>query len=339
MTAFEMLPQTIRARELYGDFWFNSEPVPVAALRGQVILIHIWDYTSLGCLRTLPYVKEWQRKYREYGLVVVGVHTPRFAFGKNPEHVQRAIKQWDIQYPVVMDNEAVIASHYSCTHWPTMVLIDKDGFIRLQNAGEGNYTGVEHGLQTLLYHAGVGEELPLIMEPVREADRQGAVLYRGTPELFAGYARGSIGNVEGYGPESIVPYEDPGIYLNGRFYVDGSWRNEKECLRFEGTCGHIILEYEALEISAVMKPEGDASARATLTQDGRPLEAGMCGEDVHILPQGESMVCVDTPRMYALVHNREHGRHLLRIGVDAPGLSIYAFSFAAGTIPELVSNG
>jgi peroxiredoxin len=338
MTAIEFLPQTVRARELYGDFWFNSEPVPVAAMRGQVILIHFWDYTSVACVRNLPYLREWERRYREYGLVVVGVHTPRFNFGKNPEYVQNAVRRYGISYPVVMDNEATIASQYGSMQWPTMMLIDKDGFIRYQNAGEGNYAGTEHALQTLLYHAGVGEELPTIMEPVREGDRQGAVLYRTSPDLYAGYARGSIGNVEGYSPESIIEYEDPGIYLNGRFYVDGPWLNAKECIQFNGTEGHIILDYEALEISVVMKSEGNVPVRATVIQDGRPLEAGVCGEDVRLLPGGQSVVTVDAPRMYALVRNTEHGRHLLRLGIDSPGLSLYAFAFAGGAIPELISS-
>ncbi len=338
MSVSEILPQTIPARELYGDFWFNSEPVTVAALRGQVILVFFWDYTSLGSVRALPYVKEWERKYRSFGLVVVGVHTPRFTFGKDPENVRRAIERYGIPFPVVVDNEAMIASHYGSMQWPTSMVIDKDGFIRYQNAGTGNYTGTEHAIQTLLYHAGVGEELPMLMDPVRDSDRQGVVLYRASPEIYTGYARGSIGNIEGYSPESVVPYADPGIYMNGRFYLEGSWLNGKECVRLEGKCGQVMLEYEALDISAVMKPEGTTPAQATVLQDGKPLVSVECGEDVQLLPDGRSVVTVDSPRVYAIVRNREHGHHLLRIGIDTPGLSVYDFAFSAGPIPELVSN-
>jgi len=334
----EVLPQTIRAHELYGDFWFNSEPVPIAALRGQVILIEFWDYTCTGSIRTLPYIKEWRRKYEQYGLVVVGVHTPKFPFGKDPENIQKAIRRLQISYPVVMDNEALVATRYGATRWPCIVLIDKDGFIRYQHLGEGNYVATEHALQTLLYHAGVGEELPLMMEPVRDADRAGVVLYRVTPELYAGYLRGSIGNVEGYSPESVVNYDDPGLYLTGRFYVDGPWMNAKECISLEGKEGHIVLDYEASEVNAVLKPEGSSKLEATLTQDEKPLPAASCGADVSVRKDGRSVLSVREPRMYNLVRNREHGRHVLRISVSSRGLSLYDFTFVAGAIPELISN-
>jgi len=338
MTIKDILPQTVRAHELYGDFWFNSEPVPIAALRGQVILVEFWDYSCTGSIRTLPYIKEWGRKYASYGLVVVGVHTPKFPFGKDPENVQRAIRRLGIAFPVVMDNEATLATRYGATRWPTIMLIDKDGFIRYQSAGEGNYVATEHALQTLLYHAGVGEELPLIMDPVRDADRSGAVLYRSTPELYAGYLRGSIGNVEGYSPESVVNYDDPGLYLTGRFYVDGPWMNAKDCVRLEGREGHIVVDYEALEVNAVLKPEGNAKVEATITQDEKPLPAALCGEDVEMHKDGRSVLSIQEPRMYSLVKNREHGRHVLRIGVSTPGLSLYDFTFVSSAIPELIPN-
>ncbi len=338
MTGRDILPQTNRAYELYGDFWFNSEPVPIAAMRGRVVLIHFWDYTSIGSLRTLPYVKEWQRKYEHYGLVTVGVHTPQFGFGKDPENVERAIRRLGIHYPVVMDNEALLASRYGSQRWPTTFLIDKDGFVRYQASGEGNYAGTEHALQTLLYHAGVGEELPVLMEPVRDADRHGAVFFRGTPDLLTGYARGSIGNIEGYHPESLVGYEDPGVYLHGRFYLDGPWMNSKESIRFDGTDGHVVIEYEAQEVAAVLEPGTGGPVRASITQDGRPLDAVSRGDDVRGLADGTSSLTIDEPRLYSLVRNREHGGHVVRLDVRTRGLSIYAFGFVAGIIPELISN-
>jgi thiol-disulfide isomerase/thioredoxin len=337
----EIQPQTIRARELYGDYWFNSDPVPVSALRGSVILVHFWDYTCAASIRSLPYVKEWQKKYLPYGLTVVGVHTPRFPFGRNPEEVQKAINKFGIRYPVVMDNVALIAANYDSRGWPTFFLIDKNGFIRFRKEGEGNYTATERVIQTLLYDAGVGEELPLFMDAVRESDRMGAVCYRVTPEIQAGYLRGSIGNVEGYIPESVVSYADPGIYLDGRFYAAGDWMNGKDSLRLDevpGHEGHIILDYQGLEVGTVLKQEGKERVEVDIRQDDRFLTTENRGEDVRLGKDGRTFVEVTEPRLYNIIRNREYGEHVLKLSSGSNALAVYSFTFLTAVIPELVSN-
>lgn len=337
----ELQPQTIRARELYGDYWFNSEPVPVSALHGSVILIHFWDYTCASCVRSLPYIKEWQTKYREYGLTVVGVHTPRFPFGQDPERVESAIRRFGIRYPVVMDNVAMIASHYDSRAWPTIFLVDKNGFIRFKKEGEGSYAATEHAIQTLLYDAGVGEELPLPMEAIRDIDKTGAVCYRATPELHAGYLRGSIGNVEGYSPESVVRYADPGIYLDGRFYVAGDWMNGRDSLRLEeagGREGHIILGYQAVEVGGVLRRDGTGRLEVEVRQDDHFLTAETRGEDVRLASNGRSYLLVSEPRLYNIVRNKEYGEHVLRLTARSNAFSVYSFAFLTAVIPELVSN-
>ena len=341
MTSKDIRPQTLRARELYGDFWFNSDPVPISALRGQVILIQFWDYTCDHCQRTLPYIKEWHRKYEKFGLVVVGVHTPKFPFGKNPEQVQKAIRRLGITYPVVTDNEYLIATNYGNRSWPALYLIDRAGFIRYENVNEGNYGQTEHAIQTLLYDAGVGEELPLVMEPLREEDRQGAVCYRETPELFAGYLRGSIGNVEGYSPESVVEYKDPRLYLYGRFYADGNWMNDKNCLRLAESHelpGQIFLHYKALEVNGVFTPAAGSQCDVTVCQDDQYLTRENKGEDVRLSPEGRSYLRVDEPKMYRLVRNKEFNEHTLKLATTSEGFALYSFTFLSCVIPELISN-
>jgi thiol-disulfide isomerase/thioredoxin len=341
MTMRDILPQTDRARELLGDFWFNSDPVPLAALRGQVILLEFWDCTSAACVRTFPYVIEWRRRYKNSGLVVVGVHTPRFSFGKHPEHVQGAIARLGIDFPVVMDNESLIASNYGCRSIPELVFIDKDGFIRYRSAGEGNYGAIEHSLQALLYNAGVSEELPMVMEPLRNADSAGAVCYRATPELHAGYLRGSLGNVEGYSPESVVGYNDPGIYLDGRFYADGEWMNGRDFFRLErsnGKEGHIIVPYQGLDVDSVLAPEGAKQVEITVRQDDGYLSAANRGDDVRIDAKGRSFIVVDEPRLYNLVRNREYGEHVLKLGGGNKRFSLYTVSFSTAVIAEVISN-
>jgi hypothetical protein len=341
MNMRDILPQTTRARELYGDFWFNSEPIPVTALRGQVILLMFWDYASASCLRALPYVFEWRRRYEPVGFVTVGVHTPRFPFEKKIEEVQRAIARYGIGFPVVTDNEALIAANYECRTSPELILVDKDGFVRYRNAGEGGYAGFEHALQALLYNAGATGELPMVMDPVRETDRSGVVCYRATPEVFAGYLRGTIGNVEGYTPESVVSYTDPGMYLDGRFYAGGDWMNDRDCIRMaeSGTRdGHLIICYQGLSADAVLVPEGPKKVEITVRQDNEFITPDARGADLQIDAGGRSYLVVEEPRLYSVVRNREYGEHALRLSCDAGRFAAYAFSFTTAVIPELISK-
>lgn len=337
MTVTEIQPQTVRAHEVFGDFWFNSEPVLISALRGRVVLVEFWDFTCVGSLRTLPYVKEWHRKYHDYGLVVIGVHTPKFPFAKDPELVQKAVERLGIRYPVVMDNEGIIAARYDQRTWPSIVLIDKHGYIRYQNTGDGNYTTTERVLQALLYDTLAGENLPTLMEPLREEDRAGAVLYRSTPELFAGYVRGSIGNIEGYSPESVVTYADPEFYLDDRIYAAGAWLNDRNCLlHCDRSPASLVVSYHATEVDAVLRMESEGEV--VITQDDRYLSAENKGDDIRIAPDGKSTVAVSGPRAYQLVRNRQFGEHVLRLSTTGDGFALYSFMFVSSVIPELVSN-
>jgi len=339
MTVTEIQPQTVRAHELFGDFWFNSEPMLVSAMRGRVILVEFWDYTCINCLHALPYIKEWSKKYEEYGLVVIGVHIPKFPFGKNPEVVQKAIERYGITYPVVTDNDGTIAARYGNRSWPTVHLIDKHGFIRYQNSGEGNYTTTERVLQTLLYDAGAEDDLPLLMEPLREEDRAGAICYRPTPELFAGYLKGSIGNVEGFSPESVVEYGDPEFYVEDRIYAVGNWLNDRNSLcHREDEPGSIILNYHALEVNAVVKPEGERDSDVTVSHDDQYLTEENKGDDIQIDGEGRSFVVISEPRMYNLVKNPRYGEHVLKLTMQSEGFALYSFTFVSSVIPELISN-
>jgi thiol-disulfide isomerase/thioredoxin len=341
MTINEFQIRQIPSHELYGDFWFNSEPVPISALRGRVILLDFWDYTCCSSLRALPYVVEWHKRYERLGLVVVGIHTPKFPFGKNPQHVQSAIGRLGINYPVLMDNESMIWSSYGNRVWPTKQLIDKEGFVRCSVTGEGNYAAIEQIIQSMLYNAGVTEEMPLVMDPVRESDRTGVISYRATPELFAGYMRGSVGNVEGYVPESMVEYKDPKIYFDGRFYLEGEWLNERSSLRSNpgpDQEDHVILNYQGLEVNAVLQAEDGKQLELVVQQDNRFLTMEDKGEDVQVDRDGRSCVSVVEPRMYNLVRNREFGEHVLRITTRSNACGLYSFSFVSSVIPEMITH-
>jgi thiol-disulfide isomerase/thioredoxin len=335
----EIGPKNVRAPEIYGDFWFNSEPVAISALRGQVILIDFWDYTCVNCIRTIPYLVEWHKRYQEKGLVIVGVHTPEFPFARNPERVEEAIKRLGITYPVVTDNEYLIWSSFANRAWPAKYLIDRDGYIRYYHYGEGNYATTERTIQALLVDAGYRGELPLLMEALREADRLGAVCYRATPKIYTGYARGMLGNVEGLNLDSTIDYVDPRIYVDGRFYAHGRWFVDRDYLRYQGgpdSEGYLVLPYQALEVNAVLKPEDGKNVKVFVMQDDADLSEEIKGEDISFEEEGRSFVTVEGGRMYNLVRNRQFGAHTLKLVTSSNSFSIYSFTFVSCVVPELV---
>jgi thiol-disulfide isomerase/thioredoxin len=340
MTVTEIQPQRIRAHELYGDFWFNSEPIPITAQHGRVVLLFFWDYTCAHCLHSLPYIIEWSRKYHEHGLLTIGVHTPKFPFAKNPEHVQKAIERCNIEFPVVMDNEGLIGANYGQRAWPSISVVDRFGFVRFENSREGNYLTTERIIQTLLYDAGAEDSLPLLMEPLHEEDRADAICFKATPEIFAGYVRGSIGNVEGFSPESVVEYADPQLYVDDRIYAVGNWMNGKNSLALtsqEDVNGKIVLSYHALEVNAVIEPQSRRS-EITIFQDDQYLTTENKGDDILIDSAGRSFVLLNEPRMYNLVKNREYGEHILQLCATSDGFTLYSFTCTSSVIPEFISS-
>ncbi len=337
MTIRDIERGLVRPHELYGDHWFNSDPISILNQKGNVLLLDFWDFSCVGSLHTVPYIRDWHRKYAPEGLIVVGVHTPRFSFGRDETNLDRAIKRLSIRYPVVMDNDATIWSRYGSRQWPSQYLIDRDGFIRLANTGEGSYTAIEHMIQTLMLDAGLLTTVPELTEPMRTADMPGTVCFRATPELFAGYLRGSMGNVEGSVPEAEMHYDDPGIYLEGKFYVAGDWSVDREDLTLIGeTEGEILVRYAGLEVYAVVGAVQNEPVELEVLQDGHPLTAEDRGSDVKILQDKRSVVRVAEPRAYQLVRNKDHGDHLLKCTARKGGIALYCLSFTPGVIPELI---
>ncbi|SOE96649.1 Cytochrome oxidase Cu insertion factor, SCO1/SenC/PrrC family [Burkholderia sp. D7] len=132
------------------DKWLNSEPLSISQLRGKVVLVDFWTYTCINCINTLPYVKDWNRKYKDQGLVVIGVHTPEYPFERNTDNVKTAIKRFNITYPVAQDNRYATWSAYNNQYWPAFYLIDKKGQVVYSHFGEGEYDETEAQIKALL---------------------------------------------------------------------------------------------------------------------------------------------------------------------------------------------
>jgi thiol-disulfide isomerase/thioredoxin len=337
----ELEQANIHSPELYGDFWFNSGPVSIRDLRGSVVLIDFFDYTCNSWIRTLPYLKDWNKKYRGFGVVVIGVHTPEFKFAKKVDVLQKALERASVEYPVVADNEALLWSAFGARAWPTKFLVDKDGFVRYSQQGEGNYQQFERALQQLIVQAGFHGRLPALTEPFRDTDLPGNLVHRQSGEIYLGYLRGALGNKDGYNPESTLDYVDPGIYLPERFYAKGKWLSAGECFTFNGDpgdSGSVTVQYEAAEVNAVMNYNADGVSEVVVRQDGVILGPDSFGEDVVKGNDGASLVLVDTPKMYNLVRNKEFGSHILSLTTSSPQLEIYTFSFTTSVVSDLIQS-
>lgn len=326
----------IRAPEVTGGKWLNSPPLRIADLvtRGPV-LVDFWDYTCVNCLRTLPYLIEWHERYAPHGLTIVGVHAPEFEFAHDPETVAAAVERLGIEYPVFLDNNFATWSAYSTRAWPSKYLIDTSRIIRYTHVGEGRYGETERAIQTLLREQQPGLDLPEPLDPLRPTDVPGAVCYRTTPELHAGYAHGRLGNPEGWFEEAPGHYRPvpPAHREEGRLYFEGDWQTFAEYSLAAAEGSTVCVPYRAAEVNAVLRA-AERPIRVYVALDGQHgLDYEEAGEDVVVDVELGSYVTVRQPRMYNLIVSPDFGSHTLCLHTTEPGLEVYSFTFVSCVIP------
>jgi thiol-disulfide isomerase/thioredoxin len=320
--------ETILAPAIEGGQWIQQGPVELAQLRGRkTVLLDFWDYTCINCIRTLPYVAEWHRRYALSGLVVLGVHAPEFSFARDRANVLEAIAQFGLDYPIVLDNDYTIWRAYSNRYWPAKYLIDAQGRLRYYHFGEGLYQETEKQIQKLLTELDPTAHFPLPLEPIRESDKPGAVCYRVTPELYLGYARGQFGNPAGIARDKSFDYSDPGHYVEGAAYLSGRWFVSQESSRADDSNATLMLRYTAMDVNLVMVPPPSGAARVELLFG----EEQRAGSDVKF-ENGRCFLAVDRPRMYSLIANLSVVSGSLRLKMLDPGVTAYAFTFISCTV-------
>jgi len=301
-------------------------------LRGRVVMVNIWDFTCINCLRTLPYLRAWYERYADHGLEIIGAHTPKFSFARDHGQVKAAMGRSGIRWPVILDNEQAVWTAYASRAWPSLYLIDHQGYLRYRHIGDGAYAQTENVIKTLLMEIQPDLHLPELLLPLRPEDKPGAVCAPTTPELGV-Y---TLGN-----PELPI---DPPVHLtmpvdriDGRFYLDGTWMAIEDGLTLIGESGTITLPYHAASINTVLSPSPDPELLAcqqdeplyiTITQDDVPLHGDRFGRDV-FLADDQATVRINAPRMYSLANNPDVGRREICLAVNKPGLTLYAFSFGS----------
>jgi thiol-disulfide isomerase/thioredoxin len=325
-----------------GVKWLNSEPLTLQSLRGKVVLIDFWEYTCVNCIRTFPYLRAWNQKYKDKGLVIIGVHTPEFKFAKDEGNVAKGASKYGLTWPIVNDKDYQVWHTWGNRYWPAKYLIDAQGQARYFHPGEGGYDRTEQWIQKLLKEANPRVELPEFTPPLRGADKPGAVCYPTTPELYMGFERGSsegtLGNREGYKPGQLVTYKDPGRWEDGMIYLHGPWKNQPEAMVSTRTSteprDYLAVKYHALEANAVLRPEFAKPIKAWIYQDNKPIAVADRGLDVQVDAEGRTFIMVEQSKMYSLTKNASFGQHTLRIAPSEPGLGFYTFTFSSCEVPK-----
>lgn len=295
--------------------WFNTpgeQPLSIESLRGRVVLVDFWTYTCINCIRTQPYLKAWDRKYRDRGLTIVGVHTPEFPFERDAGNVADAIDRAGIEYPVVQDNEYGTWNAYGNQYWPAEYFIDARGRIRFTHFGEGDYEEKEKVIRDLLAEAG--------RSPGRGmSGAKGERIAAGvtTPESYLGAARADR-FVNGMILPGVHDFGDPPALVPDSLAYGGKWRITADMAVSEG--GEIDLDFNSRKVFLVLSSPG-RPRKVAVELDGKPIPAELAGSDVE---SGE--VEVSNQRLYRLVALPEVGRHRLKLDFD-PGVEGYAFTF------------
>jgi thiol-disulfide isomerase/thioredoxin len=310
-----------------GLTWLNSKPLKMADLRGKVVLIDFWTYSCINCQRTLPHVTRWDRTYRDKGLVVIGVHTPEFAFEKIESNVKAAIAEAEIEYPVVLDPDNKVWGLYANRYWPQKYLINKMGNIVYDHAGEGSYAQTEHEIQKALMENGA-KDLPAIGPDDAVG---GSVCYRTTPETYLGYLRGHIGNMGENLPDMEEAFTLIGAEKDDVPYLHGHWKIGAEYVEHTKTLPmaseYLSLKYSAFSVNLVMGTTDGKTATVTVELDGKAIPKDFAGPDVRIAKDGTAEMVIKDSRMYKIVNAKMYHKGTLKLKTASGNLSMFAFTF------------
>lgn len=308
----DMLPKEPRAPELIpGGIWFNSKPLTLEQLKGKVTIIDFWTYTCINCQRTLPYLRNWWNKYKDQGLVIIGVHSPEFEFEKSEKNVAQAIKDFGLEYPIVQDNDFATWRAYNNRYWPAKYFIDKDGLIRYTHFGEGAYDESEEVIQKLLKEAGSASISGTIDNPVY-------TVYAKTPETYLGYARISgFASPELISRDTLATYTKPSRLGTNQVAFIGTWQVMDEYANPQKSA-QLMLNFDAKEVFLVMRTKGESSTVKVFIDDVQQY----FGQD-----SKEGIVTVDADRLYKLINLPTPGRHILRLEFEDGNAELYAFTF------------
>lgn len=305
--------------------WLNSSPLTPAELRGRVVLVDFWTYTCINWLRTLVFVRAWAAKYRDLGLIVIGVHTPEFPFEQEVENVREAAQAMRVEYPIAIDSDYGVWRDFGNRYWPAVYLADAEGRIRYHQFGEGEYDEGEWMIQQLLREAageGIDNELVSVVPEGFEAQADWTNLR--SPETYLGYAQGQ--NLDS--PDGVA-YDEPRSYLApeplqlNTWALAGNWTIEERASVLNEPGGRIAFRFHARDVHLVLRSRADTAVTFRVLVDG---ESPRAAHGLDIDEEGRGTLV--QPRLYQLV--REPGSitdSTLEIEFLDPGVEAYVFTF------------
>jgi thiol-disulfide isomerase/thioredoxin len=283
--------------------WLNSQPLKATGLRGSVVLVDFWTYTCINWRRTLPHVRAWAEKYKDHGLVVIGVHTPEFSFEKDVHNVRWAAKDMRIDYPIAIDSDYAIWRAFNNEYWPALYFVDARGHIRHHQFGEGDYEQSERVIQQLLAESGTGgisHELVSVDARGAEAPADWGSLK--SPETYVGYERTqNFASPGGARLNQSRVYASPARLDLNSWALRGDWTVGKEAVVLNHANGRIAYRFHARDLNLVMGPAArGTSVKFRVLIDGKPPGAAH-GSDVD--DQGNGALIEQ--RLYQLVRQPE----------------------------------
>ncbi len=307
-----LLPKGPFAPEIIpGGVWFNSDPLTLKQLKGKVVIIDFWTYSCINCQRTLPYLRKWYSQYKDKGLVIIGVHSPEFEFEKIEKNVAQAIKDFQLTYPVVQDNDFSTWRAYNNHYWPAKYFIDKQGYIRYTHFGEGAYDESERVIQDLLREAGASDISSEVSNPSYQVHAK-------TPETYLGYARiQSLVSPERIVKDKKSTYSIPKNLPNNSVAYDGQWTIMEEYANPQ-TGAMLSLNFDAKEVFLVMRAKG-SSAKVKVYLDDKMQYFGADNKN--------GKVIVNADRLYKLINLSSPGKHILKLEFEDNNAELYAFTF------------
>jgi thiol-disulfide isomerase/thioredoxin len=320
MAAFRLGRPTTRMPPFDGaNGWINSEPLTPEGLRGHVVAIDFWTFTCVNWLRTAPYIRAWAAKYKEEGLVTIGVHTPEFDVEHERENVERMVSRLHVEYPVAIDNDFAVWDAFANRAWPALFLADSEGAIRFQHFGEGRYEESERVIQDLL---GIEDELVSVEGAGAEAAADWDNL--GSPETYVGFAQAErFASSGGLRDGERASYTTPEELRLNQWALEGEWTVRAQPAVAEDAGGRLSYRFHARDVNLAMAPPDGGPVRFRVLLDGQPPGAAR-GEDVD--EQGNGTLA--EPRLLQLI--RQPGRiddRTFEITFLEPGAQVYVFTF------------
>ncbi len=313
-----------KAPDLVGiAHYLNTTPENLEVqMKDKVILYDIWTYSCINCVRTLPYITDWNDKYSDQGLLIVGIHSPEFEFEKNPDNVQMAIDKHGISYPVLLDNDMETWKAFDNRYWPRKYIADHEGYIRYDHIGEGGYQETEKIIQQLLKERSINLGIQFASaSSLVDIEAFEHTSFR-TPELYFGYKfaqnRNQLGSDEGFQPGKIVTYLDQNNIELHKFYLTGEWKNHKDSMELISETGTIKLLYNAKEVNIVT----DKMAELEIFLDGELVPAKYLGKDTT-----ENGIIVLEAGLYNIINSENSASHEMEIKISGKGFQMFTFTF------------